>query len=949
MLIIKQAISLAFLICLFKISLFGPTIFATSDPAHPDNFIARFPERSGDYPAYIGEFKRFLTSTPQGQRFVQEVLKDNINGVPANLLAFKRDSTVDTYRTWYNSLITKREEESRRQKLAEFGINASDEVHKSDGGTGLTPLKKVFQEGKRRIEEAEEKTRTLEEQLRALEEEKQKAQQKAAEVSPLKRNLGQATQELEATKKKLALVEALRNEAEAKLSTQLAIVEQDMGSETIAQLQQFDTEERAHPVVAIRKHGKIGKLIEDSSALDLLYEAYTKMIADIKQQIEEHHTVCTDVESLNAVFKEALRHVQERQEKRGKQAFNIRFISDENLDEVFDVIDSALLIAQNYMSLQIPDGALDGSSSEEIESFVAEYKAKQTAKLKRDIRNAPEEKRPGLVEDIFLNQFLDPASAEMMRLKKSDPLDLCLQCTRQFQKQVNESEQQGFYRATALTQIKGKLSKREGFILDEIKKKDAEIYQQRLIILQEKIQKLEEMISTSSSDFAAKPMVLQLFVYRPAFFLLMKPNSTIRNPPFANLNRLELELYYLTKQEKEALFAYLFDIAQNFNAYAAEYQEKTLTKRTPLALDDINALIKMTKESIHAHDETKPAPEFKPSALSLRDLDDFSVKILKFRSGETRTIAVNKRKTEALLTFKKCMSDINTDALEKYLEIKKSALSEAQQTILNHIWEHRDKADPSFSGDIELNTADELLAVEDLQQDQTLYLDLLKYSKNLDSLNLEILKQLKEQLKDISMDIIEKYQKENATTLSGQRALIIHTLVSQRAILEAASVSNIDETIANSLLEAFKVLRDDQQFYGELIRFNKRFSAPESSASVMPKKIAISGGGMVGNPMAGLLGQIQNKGKSDIGNESATSEIQKPAVALKMATKSEDQQEKLLSAIAGLREELTKKEAELEDATSISEDIETLAQNIMASKDLMMAEMKIRNLKKRLK
>jgi hypothetical protein len=567
------------------------------------------------------------------------------------------------------------------------------------------------------------------------------------------------------------------------------------------------------------------------------------MIADIKQQIDEHHTVCTDVESLNAVFKNALRHVQERQEKRGRQTFNIRFISDENLDEVFDVIDSALLIAQNYMSLQIPDGALDGSSSEEIENFVAGYKAKQAEKLKRDIRNAPDDKRPGLVEDIFLNQFLDPASAEMMRLKKSDPLDLCLQCTRSFQEKVKIDEDRGFYPAKAFTQIKGKLSKREGFILDEIKKKDAEIYQQRLIILQEEIQKLEEMISASLSDFEAKPMVLQLFVYRPAFFLLTKPTSTIRNPPFANLNRFELELYYLSKQEKEALFAYLFDIAQNFNAYAAEYQEKTLTKRTPLALDDINALIKMTKESIHAHDETKVAPVFAPRPLTLKDLKEFSEKILDLRFGKTRENAVKERKESALLTFKRCMVNIDIAVLERYLEIKKAAISEAQQAILTHMWEHRDKADPSFSGDIELNTANELLAVGDIQHDQTLYLDLLKYSRNPDSLNLEILKQLKEQLKDISIDIVMRYQTENTATLSVQDALIINALVSQRAILEAASIASVDGPTANILLGAFKFLRDNQQFYGDLKRFNQRLSAAATataSSTAKPKKIGVS-------------------------------------------------------------------------------------------------------------
>lgn len=357
------------------------------------------------------------------------------------------------------------------------------------------------------------------------------------------------------------------------------------------------------------------------------------------------------------------------------------------------------------------------------------------------------------------------------------------------------------------------------------------------------------MIRTSLPDFAAKPMVIQLFVYRPAFFLLTKPTSTIRNPPFANLNRFELELYYLSKQEKEALFAYLFDIAENFNTHAAEYQEKTLTKRTPLALDDINALIKMTRESIHAHDETKDVPEFKPSALTLRDLGDFSVKILDLRLGTTRDVALRNRKTEALQTFKKCMSGINVDALEKYLEIKKSAISEAQQAILTHMWEHRDKAHPSFSDDIELLTANELLAVGDILHDQTLHLDLLKYSRNPDSLNLEILKQLKEQLKDISIDIVMGYQTENATTLSGSRADTINTLLSQRAILEAASVISVDETIAKNLLEAFKVLRDDQHFYGDLKRFNQHLAAaaaatPAStvtaSSTAKPKKIGAS-------------------------------------------------------------------------------------------------------------
>ncbi len=101
--IVKQIVSLMLLMCFVETSLFRSTISATSDPAHPDNFTARFPERSGDYPAYIGEFKRFLTSTSQGQQFIREVLKDNINGMPANLLAFKRDSTVDKYRNWYQS------------------------------------------------------------------------------------------------------------------------------------------------------------------------------------------------------------------------------------------------------------------------------------------------------------------------------------------------------------------------------------------------------------------------------------------------------------------------------------------------------------------------------------------------------------------------------------------------------------------------------------------------------------------------------------------------------------------------------------------------------------------------------------------------------------------------------------------------------------------------------
>lgn len=317
---------------------------------------------------------------------------------------------------------------------------------------------------------AAEEERKLQEKIDELERAKKEAEEKAAQLTPLKAQLTTALareratphrekaaalqDELETVQKRLEQVEQLRKEAEERISDQLQADAQNMGSVVIGQLQELDSTEKTNQGVTIRKHRRTGRLIEDSSALDLLYESYTKMIADIKEQIDEHHTVCTDVESLNAVFKDALVHVEERQEKRGKQLFNVRFISYENLDKVFDVIDSALLIAQNYMSLQIPDGALDGKSSEEIENFVAEYKAKQAAKLKRDIQNARDDKRPGLVEDIFLNQFLDPASAEMMRLKKSDPLDLCLQCTRSFQEKVKIDEDRGFTRQKHLLRLR---------------------------------------------------------------------------------------------------------------------------------------------------------------------------------------------------------------------------------------------------------------------------------------------------------------------------------------------------------------------------------------------------------------------------------------------------------------------------------------------------------------
>ncbi len=159
--IIKQVISFMLVICFFEHSLFGSTSSSGLNPnAHPDNFTAKFPERSGDYPSYIGHFKNFLASTSEGQQFIQEVLKGNINDMPANLLSFKKANTVDVYRNWY----------------------ASRHGSSTVSTAKIQELEEAKQEVEERLQQEAQQKAVLQEKLSTTEKEKSAMEQQLVEV-----------------------------------------------------------------------------------------------------------------------------------------------------------------------------------------------------------------------------------------------------------------------------------------------------------------------------------------------------------------------------------------------------------------------------------------------------------------------------------------------------------------------------------------------------------------------------------------------------------------------------------------------------------------------------------------------------------------------------------------------------------------------------------------------
>ncbi|MEI7494028.1 MAG: hypothetical protein WCJ92_05470 [Alphaproteobacteria bacterium] len=103
----RLSLLLALLFCFFETSFFAVTASSSvpNPQADPDTFISAnpMPTAGPSYPAYIGRFKSFLRSTAEGQLFIKEVLKGNVDNAPINLTAFRSSNTVIEYTAWYNS------------------------------------------------------------------------------------------------------------------------------------------------------------------------------------------------------------------------------------------------------------------------------------------------------------------------------------------------------------------------------------------------------------------------------------------------------------------------------------------------------------------------------------------------------------------------------------------------------------------------------------------------------------------------------------------------------------------------------------------------------------------------------------------------------------------------------------------------------------------------------
>lgn len=458
-----------------------------------------------------------------------------------------------------------------------------------------------------------------------------KLEAEVAQVPHLKKSLEDAFNKVAETDQKLAETE----KREAALKEEINKIRTQLGGDVLDSFLQGSSGSLGSTSAAA------GQDSEDD-ALKLELASYYAKIKRINKKLGDTAQIIADYKAVEALLQEIETEI-----------ISDRSIKTEKLKDALELMEQAHEIAQNYRK--------------------SSYQGLQT---KINAEQEPQ-KRATYLKKVFEDYYLEPIRIRKEAIEASDPLQLSLQITLNFEASILLTKESHLFSANDFTNIDRTISRAINEFRAEIMKQDREIYKGYLdIIEQEK----------GIIDFSSCPMTLHLLRDPMVLFMLKGPKKEGESNlgiKFASFDRVIEEMRYLDENQKKALFALFYQVVLNYDETSKKYLQQTLLSTTPIKQDDIHPLIKGMKEALKQNHQPTT---FTPSEDERKSLKRFSQEVEELLSGGTYLKALTTRYSSSLTNLVQKIDGISKEAIDQYLADQTSNLEKAtDHEIINKL------------------------------------------------------------------------------------------------------------------------------------------------------------------------------------------------------------------------------------------------------------------------
>jgi hypothetical protein len=552
---------------------------------------------------------------------------------------------------------------------------------------------------RRVLERKEKELKDKEDALAKIKDQVVSLVDKAAALSPLRKELAQERARDRATPLKKQLGEVTAREAA--LAAELKRLKSQMGGDVLETIleERSDSSDDGFASGGVAGGG-VNLDGTDPIKLDLL--SYYGKIEDIRKKLAKAAEVIRDCNTVEALLLESLALVVEQRtvRKLGKQeqVSVDRYIPDDEVDgvnrvdRVLALMKQAWEISNSYKAIQFEGQNKNVLANADVVVTLSDG-SKKTVKAgehydkfvngnRENMKEAQPSGRGGrveLLESYFELYYLGPIRTEKEAIEAIDTLQLSLDLTLNFEASILSTKKLELYSPSAFEIVDGIISNAIRNFRAEIIKQDRDLYDVYLEVLER-----EKDWAKDDTNFSKCPTILHLLRNPMVLFMFKRPAKkdevdNERTVPFASFGRISDEIRYLTENQKKALFASLYFVVFNYEQVSGGYLRETLLSNTPIQAVDIHPLIKEVKESLKKNFQPLP---FRPSTEQ-QDLAKFSVKVNDLLTGKTYREGITNRFASALISLGQKLDGISQEGIVEYL--KTENLPEEKRTKASRI------------------------------------------------------------------------------------------------------------------------------------------------------------------------------------------------------------------------------------------------------------------------
>lgn len=275
-------------------------------------------------------------------------------------------------------------------------------------------------------------------------------------------------------------------------------------------------------------------------------------------------------------------------------------IADDIVEKVVDLMKAANQIADKYKKTPTDFG---------------EIRTKMT--------QANPAKRREFLNYYFESVFTPPVAEEFDRAQKIEHVAMSLTCTNAFEALTKTLVEAGVFSAKDCGKIGGYLAFARDKLLRANKDVDAETLSKSRPLYEHQ---LKEATTYAGNVCGTIPLTLTLFKHPPAILMLKNEKGA-----YSDFGRIELDLQYLSTDQKKALFVLLYEVSSHFKEFSTWYTSQTF-KKSAVQEKDIVGLIAVLRDQIKTPSQPQ---DFKPGNTDKGKLLAFSATMEDLVSGET--------------------------------------------------------------------------------------------------------------------------------------------------------------------------------------------------------------------------------------------------------------------------------------------------------------------------